>query len=51
MYFKRNLGPTISAVFLLGLTVLAATVFYVANAAEQKLGINTPGDVIAEYIK
>ncbi len=38
MNFNQNLGKTVSALFLLGLTIIASTIFYVADKAENVWG-------------
>ena len=41
MNLKRNLGTNVSMLFLLGLTIIAVTVWHVANGALDKLNNNT----------
>ncbi|MDO8492257.1 MAG: hypothetical protein Q7S34_01270 [bacterium] len=37
MDLNKNLGTNVSILFLLGLTIVSATVYYVANGARDKI--------------
>jgi len=40
MNLNKNLGTNISMLFLLGLTIIATGIYYVANGAKEKIENN-----------
>lgn len=51
MDLRKNLGVNVSLFFLLALTIIAASVYYVANAALNKIDDNPTGLEIKSLLK